>query len=211
MQHPAYEDLVHFASDGHYASELQQARAEFIERTGDLFESDHDFESRIGSFLEWYSLDRMVSHASNATPARLYIEHVTPQLTTPEIQALRPLTRTRLSLFDVKRVTPKAIKLYCLLTTHKHEARLEAPLLGVESGDILEGRLLPDGDNLGLSHTILMYPKSVRKLVLKRARAYRKDPQGQTRIDMVQRMAFLRNRATRYAHVDPRQIFTDAP
>ncbi len=211
MQHPAYEDLVHFASDGHHATELQRARAEFIERTGDLFESDPDFEPRIGSFLEWYALDRMVTHASNATPARLYIEHVSPRLTTPEVQALRPLTRTRLSLFGVKRITPKAVKLICLLTNQKHEARPETPLIGVEPGDILEGRLLPDGERLALSDTVLLYPKSVRKLLLKYARAYRKDPQGQSRVDMVLRMAFLRNRATRYAHVDPRQIFAKAP
>ena len=77
MQHPAYEDLVHFASDGHHTTELQRARAEFIERTGDLFESDPDFEPRIGSFLEWYALDRMVTHASNALGTILPIKEIT--------------------------------------------------------------------------------------------------------------------------------------
>ena len=73
------------------------------------------------------------------------------------------------------------------------------------------GSRLPDGDRLALSDTVLLYPKLVRKLLLKYARAYRKDPQGQSRVDMVQRMAFLRNRAIRYAHVDPRQIFAETP
>ena len=81
-----YEEMVRFASEGELADGLTLARGEFLERTGELFESDALYERRIAAFLEWYVLDRPVSTGTHQTPAKLYIDHVAPNLTTPEIQ-----------------------------------------------------------------------------------------------------------------------------
>ena len=209
MYHPNYDSLVQFASEGKFEQELQLAKIEFTSSTGDLFESDFDFESRIASFLEWYTLDRMVSIASNASPAKLYIEHVSPNLTTPEIQALRTLTRTILSVFEIKKMKNEAIRLVDILTNEKYDAQTRSPLAGIQPGDLIEGRLQFDNQEPWLSDIVYLQPRVAKKSILKAAKAYRKNRPAYPRVQMVQRVAFLRNRAVRYSHVDPLKIFED--
>ena len=210
MQHPAYDDLIEFATTGPNANELAMARGEYAALTGDLFESDQDFESRIASFLEWYTLDRQVSHAMNATPARLYIDHVRSGLTTPELAVLRPLTRTRLTLLDVKRVKPEVLVVKDLLVNEKLELHREGVFLaGVESGDVLEGRVFPEGNRLNLSDNVFVFPRTVRKSILKFTKTFKRATGDRTSVGMVQRCSYLRNRAMRYGHVDVRQIFRE--
>ena len=60
MQHPAYEQMVQFASQGELEQELVLAREQYVSRTGDMLASDPSYERRIASFLEWYVLDRPV-------------------------------------------------------------------------------------------------------------------------------------------------------
>src|SRR6266849_6202840 len=103
MFHGAYEDIVRFASEGRLNEEVRQAKTEFVERTGELFESDGSFERRLASFLEWYVLDRPVSFAPDVTPAKLYIESVADNLPAEEMVRLRGLTKSILSLFEFKR------------------------------------------------------------------------------------------------------------
>ena len=209
MQHPGYEDLIQFASEGDFEGELTQAKAEFVGRTGDLFESDPDFESRIASFLEWYCMDRTVRGAANSTPAKLYIDSVAADLTTPEIQVLRDLTRTVLSLFEVKKIKEDSVKLLDILTGEKYQVTATSTLFGAEPGDIIEGRLFAREDGSFLSDIIHLQPVAVKKPILKAAKEFQKEGQGYTRVQMVQRVAFLRNRALRYAHVDPKKIFSE--
>ena len=82
-------------------------------------------------------MDRMVRGASNSTPAKLYIDSVAADLTTPEIQVLRDLTRTVLSLFEVKKIKEDSVKLLDILTGEKYQVTATSTLFGAEPGDII--------------------------------------------------------------------------
>jgi hypothetical protein len=209
MFHGVYEQMVTFASDGDLAEELTRAREEYVERTGDLFETDPNYESRIAAFLEWYVLDREVSTNANKTPARLYIDSVSGGLTTPEVNRLRGLTRTTLSLFEFRRAKGECIHVLDLLTKNKLEIFERRKPAGLESGDILEARVVPYDDKLYFSEAFSVHPRQARKAILKAAKAFRKRAQDNGRIDLVHRVAYLSNRSVRYKHVDPKKIFED--
>lgn len=209
MQHPGYENLIQFASEGALESEIQNAKEEFINQTGDLFESDSDFEARIASFLEWYAMDRKVNNQINSTPAKLYIQHRTPELTTPELQELRNLTRTHLSVFEIKKIKGDSLKLVDILSGEKFEVTASGPLLGLENGDLIEGRIFESSGSAYLSDNIHAQPRAAKKSISKAAKQFRKQGKAEAQITMVQRVAFLRNRASRYAHLDPKQIFAE--
>ncbi|MFC1610897.1 hypothetical protein ACFL6C_08055 [Myxococcota bacterium] len=204
-----YEEMVRFASDGDFSGELKSAREEYVERTGDLFETDANYEPRIAAFLEWYVLDRAVSTNANKTPARLYIESVTPNLTTPEVNRLRGMTRTILSLFEFRRVNGDFINVVNLLNNEKHRIFERRKPAGLDSGDILEARLIPFDDKLYFSESFTCHPRPARKAILKAAKAFRKGGHVKDRITLVHRVAYLSNRCERYKHVDPKKIFED--
>ena len=210
MKLPAYDNLVDFASRGNFEAELHLAKAEFIQRTGDLFESDPAFEHRMAVFLEWYMLDRKVTIASNATPAKLYIEHVTPELTTQQINRLRPLTRTMLSLFEFKKKRDDAITATDLLTNAKYSLSLPQTPPGMEIGDIVEGRVFAHDDVHYLSENLTFVPRVARKTIIKAAKRFRKEPcTDDRRINFVHKINYLANRSSRYKHVDPLKIFAE--
>ena len=209
MQHPGYNELIEFSSSGELATEIKQARAEFVSRTGDLFESDDDFEARIASFLEWYTLDRKVTSVVNLTPAKLFAQHRRPNLTTPELQELHDFARTTLSIFEIKKIKDRSLRLVDILTGTKWNIDTAHPLVGLEASDLIEGRLFNFRGATLLSDIVHTHPHNAKKEILKAAKEFRKEGQGYTRVDMVHRIAFLRNRSVRYSHLDAREIFTE--
>lgn len=211
MFHSMYEEMTRFASEGDFKEELPRARTEFVARTGDLFESDTSYERRIGAFLEWYVLDRTVSFSPQNTPAKLYIEHVTPKLTTPELAKLRALTRTRLSLYEFRRAKEDQLVVVDLLNDEKVKIFERRKPIGLESGDLMEARVVPYEEHSLFSDALTIHQREGRKSILKVARGFRKMPRSsnEQRIDLVHQVAYYANRCERYKHVDPKTIFAE--
>lgn len=212
MFHTAYEKMVQYASDGELAEELVRARAEFLERTGELFESDATYERRIAAFLEWYVLDRRLTFDATRTPVQLYIDRKGPQLEPEELRQVEQFTQTELSLYEFRGAKPETMRVTNLLTNRKLDIFERRKPAGLESGDIMEARVIPHGDLHMFSEVIAVHPREARKIIRKAAKKFRKssDPEAvQERLDLVHRVAFLSNRCDRYAHVDPKQIFLE--
>jgi hypothetical protein len=205
-----YERMVTFASDGELAEELTRARGEYVARTGDLFETDPNYEHRIAAFLEWYTLDRLVS-SHNMTPAGLYIDRVTQtgEATPPELQRIRDLSRTTLSLFEFRRARREHIEVVDLLSKTKLRINERRKPAGLESGDILEARIVPCDEMLFFSEVFCVHPREARKAILGATKAFHKAGVEDGRIDLVHRVAYLANRSLRYKHVNPKKIFEE--
>jgi hypothetical protein len=211
MFHGAYEDIVRFASEGRLNEELRGAKAEFVERTGELFESDASFERRLASFLEWYVLDRVVSFAPGMTPAKLYIESVADKLSPEDVNRLRGLTKSILSLFEFKRAKDEHMHVVDLLSNRKYQVFERRKPAGLEPSDVLEARLVPYDEKLVFSEAFGFAPREARRAILKAVKAFRKRPDAtdDDRVALVHKVAYLSNRCERYKHVDPKTIFED--
>jgi hypothetical protein len=209
MFHETYEQMTHFASAGEFTEELKRARAEFEQRTGEMFETDQNFERRIAAFLEWYVLDRFLTFAPNKTPAMLFIEAEAPKLTTPDLNRLRALTRTTLSLFEYKRAKDDHLMVVDVLDGSKIEVFERRKPVGLDGGDILEARLVPYDEKLLFSEAFTFHPRNGRKSIKKAAKTFRKAIILPSRVDFVHKVAYFTNRCERYKHVDPAQIFAE--
>lgn len=205
-----YEEVARFAAEGELASELQRAKAEYTQRTGEMFETDAAFERRIAAFLEWYILDRRISFTPEDTPVELFIRQRSAAWGEEDRARYTGLTRTRLSLFEFKRTRPDHLVVRDLLTGKKLDVFERRKPAGLEAGDILEARLVPYDDTLLFSDAYTCHPRDGRKEILAAAKRARKAGDDATaRIDLVHRVAYFANRCERYKHVDPRQIFAE--
>ena len=209
MMHPDYEKVLVYASEGKLGEELTKARQEFIEHTGDMFESDENYDRRIASFLEWYVLDRTLSFAAHQTPLKLFIEDVRSSLTTPQLASLRQLTRTKLSLYEFKGIKDESMKIVDLLTREKFVVHERRKIVGIESGDILEARLVPIGEHLTLTDAMVVHPRVARRYILKGAKKFRKAEDHAEGARFVHRVAYLSNRCERYGHLQAKDIFAE--
>jgi len=209
MLFPEYEKVVQFASDGKFEQEITLARQEFVERTGDLFESDESYDQRVRVFLEWYVLDRTVSIGIKRTPVKLYIESVTAGRTTQDLAHLRQLTKTELSIFEFKKAKEDQMRVVDVLTNEKHNVFERRKPAGIEPGDLFEGRLVRSDNRLMMSRAVIIHPRLAKKAILKAAKNFRKAPAGKTRHDVVHRVAYFTNRSERYSHLPTSQIFEE--
>jgi hypothetical protein len=208
--HAAYEELIRFASQGRLNDELRLAKGQFVERTGELFESDPSFERRLASFLEWYALDRPLSFAPDKRPVHLFLQHLATTDNPERAHGLMGLAQTRLSLFEFVKVKDGTLSVLDLLTNEKLQVSERRRVMGMESGDIFEGRLVPEADTLIFTETFAFHPREARRSIVKVAKAFRKtDPQAEQMLAFVHRVAYLANRSERYKHVDPKKIFDD--
>ncbi len=206
-----YEEVARFAAEGELALELQRAKAEYVSRTGDMFETDPSFERRIAAFLEWYVLDRPISARPDMTPAELFGANVAPARLLEDQRRFRSLTCTRLSLFEFKRMRGDRMQLEDLLTKEKLEVFERRTVVGLESGDIMEGRLVPFDGKLFMSEVYYCHPRQARRAIHKAIK--RSCEHGQfnqaARVELVHRVAYFANRSERYKHVHPKKIFAE--
>lgn len=213
MFHGLYEQVVRFASEGPLDGELKRAKAEFVERTGDIFESDETFERRIAGFLEWYTLDRATS--GGRRPIDLFVEKRQGEgIDAQELERLSGLLRTHLSLFEFRKAKNEHLMLTDLLNPDKKGAKVEVyerrKPAGLESGDILEARLVPYEGKLMFSEAVMVLPREGHKVIAKVAKKYRSSASdSMPRIDLLHRVAYFANRCERYKHVSAKRIFED--
>src|SRR5206468_11241688 len=141
MYQQLYETVVSFASEGELAEELPKARQEYQQRTGEMFESDASYERRIASFLEWYVFDRPLSaKPGHATPMQLYLDTHAATLPPVDLQRLKSLTQTTLSVFEFKSAKDEHFKVLDLLSKVRHKVFERRKPAGLEAGDIIEAR-----------------------------------------------------------------------
>lgn len=208
MYQTLYEDVVRFASEGELTEQLVVARKEYVQRTGEMFESDPSFERRIAAFLEWYTLDRRLS--SGLTPLEFYVERQGGQHSEEDRARLVALKNSHLSLFEFRRAKDEQMMVLDLLTNEKLSIYERRKPAGLEAGDILEARVVPYDDKLLFSEAFSFEPRDARKAILKAAKAFRKSDGGAAeRLALVHRVAYLANRCERYKHVSPKQIFSE--
>ena len=66
---PFFEQLISFGSSEPRKPDLLVAKAEYFALTGEIFEDDKQFESRMASFLDYYLCDRR-SPLTGRSPAQ---------------------------------------------------------------------------------------------------------------------------------------------
>lgn len=218
----AYERLLAWASSAGMADELQTAKREWFEKTGELFDTDASFERRIASFLEWYTLDRAAHVTGGETPVVRFLAmartgeggtasegDATPDAS--ELAALEALSRSHLSVFEFHKVKLSRLHLTDLLTRERLAIFERRAPAGLASGDLLEARLVQlDGERL-LTDTTWAHPREVRRVVLRVAKRFVKagDLSAPVRLAFVQRLAHAANRCERYRHVPPKRLYAE--
>src|SRR4051812_23424895 len=90
---PFLDALTAFASEEPRKADLLAAKAEYFQLTGEVFEDDKHFDSRMASFIEYYLMDR-VSPLSGKTPAVEFFELKSKEVSAEEASGFRAFTET---------------------------------------------------------------------------------------------------------------------
>jgi hypothetical protein len=187
-------------------ADVLQAREEWGEKAGRVFDDDALYEERTTAFLEWFALERPL--ADGKLPAERFLAE--EPLDDQEVPWARSLARSHRSLFEVREVGEGHIVLDDLLGGGAFSVTERRRLPGVEPSEIFEARLVAHPGvppELLFSRAFQFHPREARA-ELKR-HAERAQKAGEPRAETLFRLLRLRLKAVRYRHVTADKIYKD--
>lgn len=156
--------LVRFANDP-WMAEVGRAKDAFLSQSGKVFEDDGELHTkRMAAFQEWYLVEWPFDGGLPLGARLLQGEH--GGVEEASRQALASLVSSHRALFDVALVEPHALVLEDVLSGARFSVRERRGTIGFEVGDLLEARLLWDGEAVGFGRTVLFHPREARDEIL---------------------------------------------
>jgi hypothetical protein len=178
------------------------ARREYEEHRGKVHQDDELWEPWSAAFVEWFVVER-VAPGQTIPPAALSYRALPAE--DPRAEAMRALSTSQRSLFEVRSLARGRIEILDLLGGAVFHVDEQRALHGVEVGDVAELRLIGVGGEVRFGRTFIYHPKTARAAIVERARAML--AKGAARRDVIDHIAQLRVQVTRYRHMPPARVY----
>jgi DNA repair exonuclease SbcCD ATPase subunit len=133
--------LIEAISTNQDPEELFQAKKEYQKISGQIFEDDKSYESRMGLFLEWFVFDRPLGETSR-TPATLFLEEKKSTLSLAMVEICEELGRGINSLFIIKKIDRQRVVALELFDDKKYEVQSDSGNFLFNKSDVFESRLI---------------------------------------------------------------------
>ena len=167
--------LIEEITRDHPQDDIFQAKKDFQKVSGEIFEDDKSFESRMGSFLEWYTFSR-VCPKSHVTPLQKYLEN---QSITPENRELaEAISKCIHGLFIAKKIKSDYVIVVDMMNNEKYQVIETQGSILFNSDDFFEGRLIPFKGQYYFTDNFCYHPKPTTGFILsgiKRLKASEKE------------------------------------
>lgn len=194
--------LSDLASRPEFEGEVRKANEEYFAMTGQIFEEDRDFETRMSLFLEWYLYDRLLS-TLGVSPLEHFIYKENSGFNEKELEVLKGLLAQEHSVYEFIKAKDKLVTVMDLADEKKFKVFERRGTAGFLRGDVFEARLLPFQNNLYFSGPMLFHPAKSKKHI--RA-MFGKNPCGKK--ELVHRLSAMNLKLERYRHVPLEKIYS---
>lgn len=147
--------------------DIFQAKKKYQKISGEIFEDDKSFESRMGSFLEWYTFDRICPESAT-TPLQQYLQGTS---ITPESRELaQAISQSIHGLFIAKKVKNDHVVVIDVMDNEKYQVLENEGSILFNSDDLFEGRLIPYREQYYFTHHFCYHPKPTVGFVLSKVK-----------------------------------------
>lgn len=182
-------------------AQMVQARREWDEKRGRVYDDDEVFEAHVAGFLEWYLLERELPDGQPPAVAALRGEAAAE-----EERLLRALVYSHRSLFEVVDAFPRELLLSDLIGDGLWRIDQDPPLDGVDPGDIFEARLIPWEGRVVFGPAFCFHPRQARESI----HALLRQAEREARIgpELVFAFAEMRLRQSRFRNIVVERIYT---
>ena len=197
-----YDKLIEKAVTEDKADDIVKAKDEFWKLTGKMHGDEPSFEMRMSAFFDWYVFDRRVN---GATPLETFLSQGI-SLNEEEMRIYQGFMNSIHSIFIVKSIMPKGMKVRDLFTKNFYFLNGEDASLGFYKNAVFEGRVFSHEGNFYLSPALCFHPKDSKKIIkyiLKNARKT-----GETNIlPLIHRLSHMNLKWDTYRNVKVKDIY----
>ena len=135
------EQLFEFAAKAIPSEQILEAKKTYQKETGEIYEDDISYNSRMSLFLEWYLFDDY-NVEKTQTPLETLIEENPDAWSSDELEIYKSITKSIQGLFIVKKIKDETVKVVNLFADETYLAQEKDSRLIFRKNDIFQGRLI---------------------------------------------------------------------
>ena len=164
MLKDSLDRLIEIASNGRHSDDILEARKEYQSITGNIYEDDKSYESRIALFLEWYIFDR-ISPKTDQILLEVIIYENRENWSPTMMQKFEQFTNNIHGLFIVKKIREHSIKIFNLFNNQTYEVNQSFPKLIFSKSIVFEGRLISYDDMYHFTGSFCFHPLKAKNYI----------------------------------------------
>ena len=202
------EPVIEEFTTGEYYREVYQAKQEYFDKAGVVYEDDLEFEQRMCIFMDWFLFDRDLPGV-DLPPIKFYFRKNKDRFTNEELNIYRDFCSTIHSLFRLKRFTWNKIGLVVHdLFSNKSYTVVDSEInKGFTRGDIFEARIIPFKEGFEFSRGFCFHPVEMESFILGEIKKVRfQDKSRQTKL--ILQLASMKLKHLRFQHIDIKHIYS---
>ena len=154
------EPIIEEFTTGEYYREVYNAKQEYFEKAGIVYEDDAEFEQRMCIFMDWYLFERDLPGV-DLPPIKYYFRKNKDHFSNEELNIYRDFCSTIHSIFRLKRFTwnSKGLVVQDLFSNKSYTVDRFGDQQGFARGDIFEARIIPFKGGLRVFARVLLSPR----------------------------------------------------
>jgi hypothetical protein len=201
------EPIIEDFTTGEYYREVYNAKLEYFDKSGIVYEDDVEFEQRMCIFMDWYIFDRDLPGV-DLPPIKYYFRKNKERFSSEELNIYRDFCSTAHSIFRLKRFAfmRKGLVVVDLFSNKTHTVTDSEINRGFARGDIFEARIIPFKGGFEFSRGFCFHPAEVESFIMGEVKKVRfQDKSRQTKL--ILQLSAMKLKHLRFPHIDIRQIY----
>jgi hypothetical protein len=177
MLRESLEQLFEFAAKAIPSDQILEAKKAYQKETGEIYEDDNSYNSRMALFLEWYLFDDYIADKSQ-TPLETLIEENPDAWSGDKLEIYKCITQSIQALFQVKKIKGESVKILNLFTDETYLVQEKDSRLIFRKGDIFQGRLIYFQEQFHFTGNFCFHPDKTHKYIKQEVKIINKDQAG---------------------------------
>jgi hypothetical protein len=171
------EQLFEFAAKAIPSDQILEAKKAYQKETGEIYEDDNSYNSRMALFLEWYLFDDYITEKSQ-TPLEILIEENPDAWNSDKLEIYKSITESIQALFLVKKVKDENVKVLNLFTDETYLVKEKDSRLIFRKNDIFQGRLIFFQEQFHFTGNFCFHPEKTHKYIKQEVKIINKAQAG---------------------------------
>ncbi len=165
------EQLFEFIAQHIPAEQIMQAKKEYQQTTGEIYEDDNSYNTRMALFLEWYLLDNYIP-GTQKTILENIIEENQTTWDEKHLEACQNITNNIQALFEVKKVRDNSVMVLDLFNDEKYMVDEDDSKLAFRKNDIFQGRIVLHQGKWNFTGYFCFHPSKTQRYLKDEARKF---------------------------------------
>jgi len=171
MLRETLEQLFEFVAQHIPSEQIMMAKKEYQKTTGEIYEDDKSYNSRMTLFLEWYLLDQY-EPGTRQTVLENIIEDNSFSWTPDRLESYKDVSKNIQALFEIKKVRDNSVTVLDLFTDEKYQIEEEDSKIAFRKNDIFQGRIVPHNDKYFFTGYFCFHPNKTQRYIKGEAKKF---------------------------------------